>query len=81
MESGWGYQCQGNKMLNNGLGLVNHLWVEFGFEKFPLKIPTFSIFSLCQVKKISSGQVKLRQVGLLFTVGQNYARGWVRAHL
>jgi len=46
------------------LGQVSHLWLGFGFGKFPLKI--------------SSGQVKKylgqRRVGLLYTASQKYAR-------
>jgi len=58
-----------------GSGQPSLVW--FGFGKFPLKILNFSIFAL-RVKKISSARVKKylcqRQVGLLFTVGQKYAR-------
>jgi len=40
-----------------GLGWVSHLWYGFGFEKFPLKIPNFSIFFLSDQKNIFwSGQ-------------------------
>jgi len=58
---------------------VSHLWFGFGLglEKFPLKFQKLQFFSL-QIKKISSGRVKKylgqRQVGLLFTAGQKYAR-------
>jgi len=69
------------------LGWVSHLWFGSGFEKFPLKIPNFSIFSPLG-HKISSVWVKnypvQRWVSLLFTAGQKYAQvrlGWVRAHL
>jgi len=61
-----------------GLGWVSHLWYGFGFGKFPLKIPNFSIFSFW-IKKISSGRVQKylgqRRVSLLFTASQKYA--WV----
>jgi len=50
-------------------GWVSHLWLGYGFGKFPLK--NFFLFGS---KKISSGRVKKypgrRQVGLLFTAGQ-----------
>jgi len=55
------------------LGRVSHFW--FGFGKFPLKIPNFSLFFPVRVKKYP-GQ---RRVDLLFTADQKYAR--VRAHL
>jgi len=49
------------------LGWVSHLWLGFGFGKFPLKIANFSIFFL-QIKKLfGSGQ---KGVNLLF----KYAR-------
>jgi len=55
---------------------VSHLW--FGFEKFPPKIPNFSIFfTSCQKTIFGAGQ---RQVDLLFTTGQICSgRNW--AHL
>jgi len=50
-----------------------YLW--FGFGKFPLKLPNFSIFSPRGQKshriKKHLGQ---RRVGILFTAGQKYAR-------
>jgi len=49
-------------------GRISHLWFGFGFGKFTLKIPNFSIFSL-RVKKYP-GQ---RHVGLLSTASQKYA--------
>jgi len=65
-------------------GRVSHLW--FGFWKFPLKIPIFSVFSL-PVKKISSGWVKKpgSKMGRpLFSAGQKdvwFGSSWVMAHL
>jgi len=62
-----------------GLGRVNDIW--FGFEKFPLKIPNFTIFPLW-IKNNHTGSEKYpgqRKVGILFSVGQKYAR--VRAPL
>jgi len=61
------------------IGWVSHFLFGFGFGKFPLKLKMskFSIFSL-RFKKISLGWVKKypgqRQVGLLFTASQKYAR-------
>jgi len=50
----------------------------FGFGKFPLKNTKFSTFCCSGQKKISLGQVKnypgQRQVGLLLTAGEKYAR-------
>jgi len=67
----------GQKFLFLGLGRVSDLW--FGFEKFPLKIPNFSIFALW-VKKISSDRFKKylgqSRASLLFTTGQKYALVW-----
>jgi len=55
------------------LGWLSHLWLGFEFEKFPLKMLNFSIFSL-RVKKISSGRIKKypgqRWLSLLLTAGQ-----------
>jgi len=63
------------KFMFLGSGRVSNFL--FGFGKFPLKIPRFSIcFLLGQKNLIESGQ---SQVGLLFTAGQKYARvgsGW-----
>jgi len=53
---------------------VSHLCFGFGFVKFPLKIPNFSIFFPLG-QKISSGWVKKYWGGLLFIAGQKYA--WV----
>jgi len=58
----------------SGSGQVNHLWFEFGFGKYPLKISNFAIFLPSNQKIISSVQVKkysgLRQIDTLFTAGQ-----------
>jgi len=54
-------------------GQVSHLWLEPGFEKFPLKIPKFSIFPRW-VKKISLGWP-------LIDCGSKVCLGRVRAHL
>jgi len=64
MGSGHFFYCSG------WAGQVSHLWFgsEFG-NKFPLKIPNFSIFSHC-IKKCL-GQ---RWVGPVFTEGQKYTR-------
>jgi len=57
-------------------GQVSHLWFRFGFGKFPLKIPNFSLW----IKKIASDWIEKypvqRRFRLLFTAGQKYA--WVR---
>jgi len=52
-----------------GLGRVSHLWFGSGFGKFALKIPNF--FPSGQKYLFGLGQ---RRVGLLFTLGQKYAR-------
>jgi len=59
-------------------GRFSHFWFEFGFGKFPLKIPNFSIL-LFGSKNISLGRVKRypgqRRVSLLFTASQRYMLG------
>jgi len=50
---------------------VSHLWFGFGYGKFPLKIPNFSIF--CPSGKKSFFGPGQRRVSPLFTLGQKYA--------
>jgi len=70
----------GQNFLLLELDWVSHLW--FGFGKFPLKIPNFSIFSL-QVKKShhvgsKSTQVKDGLASYLLGVKSMLGSGWVR---
>jgi len=61
--------------ISDGSDRISHLW--FGFGKFLLKIPNFSIFFIL-VKKMSLVRVKKypgqRGVGLLYSPSQEYAR-------
>jgi len=67
-----GGKARSNFLTQVGSIFVSRVGSESGFGKFPQKIPNFSIFGIKKfwVKKYQ-GQ---RQVSLLFTVGQKYAR-------
>jgi len=61
-----------------GSGWVSHLWFEFEFGKFPLKMSQFTIFSL-QVRSKSTW-VKGGSASYLLRVKWKLGSGWVRAH-